>query len=593
MKMNLQITALLNAYREGGQTVASVMDYCRAQADALPEEVWIQRLTKEEIRVYVDALSEESPDTKPLFGIPFVIKDNIDLAGIPTTAGCPEFSYTPASSAYVVVQLIQAGAVPLAKANLDQFATGLVGTRSPYGACPNHFAPDYISGGSSSGSAIAVAGGCCSFSLGTDTAGSGRVPAAFNNLVGLKPTRGLLSCSGVVPACKSLDCVSIFALDAADAQAVFKVAARFDADDCYARELEQESAVSAGWTFGVPRKDQLRFFGNDGYEAAFEESVMLLEQAGGTKVEVDFQPFLDAADLLYSGPWVNERHAAVGDFVEAQPEAVLDTTRAIIRSGLKIPAPDVFKAMYKLQALKRTSDKVMRSVDMMVTPTAGTCYTRAQVNDDPIQLNTHLGYYTNYMNLLDYSAVAVPTVMTKPVPFGVTLVSFGGHDLKLLDLAARLHRESGLAIGDTQIPPSPFVPGSEPDAIELAVCGAHLKGYPLHHQLEELDAVFVESARTAAAYRMYAFETGGIAKPGLIRDEQNGGSIYLEIYRMKAAAFGKFVSRVPAPLGIGTLELASGRMVSGFIAEPEVQQIGKEITDLGDWRKYGAGNLES
>ena len=588
--MNLQITALLDAYRSGAQTVASVMEYCRAQADALPSEVWIRKLTEEEIRAYVEALAGESPDSKPLFGIPFVIKDNIDLACVPTTAGCPDFSYTPTSSAYVVEQLIQAGAVPLGKTNLDQFATGLVGTRSPYGACPNHFDPDYISGGSSSGSAVAVAGGCCSFSLGTDTAGSGRVPAAFNNLIGLKPSRGLLSCSGVVPACKSLDCVSIFALDAADAQAVFNVAARFDADDGYARELEQESVVSDGWTFGVPRRDQLRFFGNDVYEAAFEESVKLLELAGGTKVEVDFQSFLDAANLLYSGPWVNERHAAVGDFIEAHPDAVLDVTRTIVLSGLGIPAPEVFKAMYELQALKRISDRVMRSVDMIVTPTAGTCYTRAEVNDDPVGLNTQLGYYTNYMNLLDYAAVAVPTAMTDPLPFGVTLVSFAGHDLKLLDLAARLHRASGLPVGGTDIPPAPFIPSTEPDAIDLAVCGAHLKGYPLHHQLEALDAVFVESARTSAAYRMYAFETGGIAKPGLIRDELNGNSIYLEIYRMKAAAFGKFVSRIPAPLGIGKVELADGRTVSGFIAEPSVQQIGKEITHLGDWRQYDAND---
>ena len=384
---SLQITVLLEGYRSGALTIESVMEHCLAQADALPNEVWITRLSKAEVGTYVDALKSESPGSRPLYGIPFAIKDNIDLAGIPTTAGCPDFSYVPEQSAYVVERLIEAGAIPIGKTNMDQFATGLVGTRSPYGACPNSFDPDYISGGSSSGSAIAVAQGCCSFSLGTDTAGSGRIPAAFNNLIGLKPSKGLLSCSGVVPACKSLDCVSIFALDSADAQTVFKVAANFDAGDAYARKLKQAPSVADSWTFGVPKSDQLAFFGNGKYEAAFAESIALLEKAGGKKVEIDFQPFLDAANLLYSGPWVNERHAAVGEFIEANPQAVLETTRKIILSGLNIPAPDVFKAMYKLQALKRIADNVMNSVDLIVTPTAGTCYScllyTSDAADDP------------------------------------------------------------------------------------------------------------------------------------------------------------------------------------------------------------------
>lgn len=583
---NLQISALLKDYSAGTQSVEAVIEQCLKQADALPAEAWIRKLTATEVAEYVDALHDESPATKPLYGIPFVIKDNIDLAGIPTTAGCPDFEYVPEQSAHVVEQLIAAGAIPLGKTNLDQFATGLVGTRSPYGACPNSFDPDYISGGSSSGSAVAVASGCASFSLGTDTAGSGRVPAAFNNLIGLKPSKGLLSCSGVVPACKSLDCVSIFALDAADAQTVFNVVAHFDAADCYARELEQAPTTSAAWTFGVPKADQLKFFGNAEYQAAFESSLALMEKAGGAKVEIDFQPFLDAANLLYSGPWVNERYAAVGAFIEAHPDAVLETTRTIILSGLAIPAPQVFEAMYKLQAFKRITDAVMKSVDVIVTPTAGTCYTRDAVNADPIRLNTNLGFYTNYMNLLDYAAIAVPTAMTSSVPFGITLVSFAGTDRKLLQLADRIQRQTGLTVGKSDCNPAPLEPTPSAGTIDLAVCGAHLKGYPLHHQLEELDAEFVVTTKTSPDYRMYAFETGGVAKPGLIKDPEHGASIYLEIYRLSPAAFGRFVSRIPSPLGMGKVTLKDSTSVCGFIAEPEVARIGKEITHLGDWRRY-------
>ncbi len=584
--INLQITALLKAYRAGTEVIESVMKQCLKVADELPPEVWIQKLTAEEVAVYVQGLEGESPATKPLYGIPFVIKDNIDLVGIPTTAGCPEYAYIPEESAHVVDQLVQAGAIPLGKTNLDQFATGLVGTRSPYGACPNSFDPDYISGGSSSGSAVAVAKGCASFSLGTDTAGSGRVPAAFNNLIGLKPSKGLLSCSGVVPACKSLDCVSIFALDAADAQSVFDVASHFDPSDCYARELEQAPAVSASWTFGVPKNDQLKFFGNEEYNAAFYNSVEMLEKAGGTQVEIDFKPFLDAANLLYSGPWVNERHAAVGPFVDENPTAVLETTRTIICSGLKISAPDVFNAMYHLQAFKRIADKVMTSVDVLVTPTAGTCYTMNEINSDPIQLNTNLGFYTNYMNLLDYAAIAVPTAMTSTVPFGITLVSLAGHDLKLLQLADGLHQVSELKVGKTERRPLPLRPVLGQGMVELAVCGAHLNGYPLHHQLENLNATLVESTETAPEYRMYAFKTEGVAKPGLIRDLEKGSGIYLEIYQISYKAFGQFISTIPAPLGMGKVKLKSGRRICGFIAEPEVASLGKEITELGDWRNY-------
>lgn len=583
----LQISALRSAYQNGETTVEQVIATCRTRAEAAPKETWIRLLTEDEIAVYVNDLRGESPATKPLYGIPFVIKDNIDLANVPTTAACPAYAYTPKQSAFVVELLIAAGAIPLGKTNLDQFATGLVGTRSPYGACPNSFDPAYISGGSSSGSAVAVALGCCSFSLGTDTAGSGRVPACFNNLVGLKPSRGLLSACGVVPACRSLDCVSIFALDAADAGAVLDVAAAFDSCDSYARVLEQAPCTAeSGWTFGVPPDDQLKFFGNGTYERAFRESIDLLERAGGIRVEIDFQPFVRAANLLYAGPWVNERFAAVGRFIDEHPDDVLETSRRIIRSGLEISAPAVFEAMYELQACKRQAENVMADLDFLVTPTAGTCYTLEDIQSNPIERNTHLGFYTNFMNLLDYAAVAVPTVMTQPVPFGITLAAQAGHDRKLLHLASHLHRASGLRVGKTSVCPAVCLPVPPPGTIELAVCGAHLKGYPLHHQLVDLGAARVGEARTSPVYRMYAFEQGGVKKPGLIRDLQEGESIYVEIYRMTAAAFGTFVARIPEPLGIGKILLENGEAVCGFIAEPLVQNIGSDITALGDWRRY-------
>lgn len=582
----LQITCLLDAYNKGTQTVEGVIDYCLEKADELPAEVWIHRFGYDEIRDYIQDLQGHSSATKPLYGIPFVIKDNIDLAGIPTTAGCPEYAYTPAESAFVVARLISAGAIPLGKTNLDQFATGLVGTRSPYGECRNSFAADYISGGSSSGSAVAVAAGCCSFSLGTDTAGSGRVPAAFNNLIGLKPSKGLLSITGVVPACRSLDCVSIFALDAADALAVFNVAAGTDSSGCYSRELNQAAPVGSNWTFGVPRAEQLKFFGNAAYEQAYYESLHLLEKAGGRKVEIDFQPFLAAAELLYSGPWVNERYAAVGEFIEAHPEAVLETTLKIIKSGLNITAVEVFEAMYRLQELKKVADRVMSQVDVMVTPTAGTCYTRREVAAEPIKLNTNLGYYTNFMNLLDYTAVAVPTAACRPVPFGVTLFAPAGHDRKLLGIADMIQQKSGMTVGTSACLPVNMQAYSESYGVSLAVCGAHLQGCPLHYQLRELNASFIGATVTADEYRMFSFESGGIRKPGLIRDSGQGESIYVEVYRLSYEAFGKFVADIPAPLGIGKVKLGSGEIVCGFIAEPLVEKTGEEITAYGDWRKY-------
>ncbi len=590
--IDMQISSLLEGYRTGARSVREVIREAQAVMDSVPAAVWIERLDADRVESYIRGVEAASAAELPLYGIPFVIKDNIDLEGVPTTAGCPDYTYRPQESAFVVQKLLAAGAIPLAKTNLDQFATGLVGTRSPYGACPNSFNPEYISGGSSSGSAYAVAAGCCSFSLGTDTAGSGRVPACFNNLVGLKPSRGLLSCRGVVPACRSLDCVSIFALNSSDAGIVLQVAGVYDESDAYARSLPLPPGRHNGWKFGVPKSEQLKFFGNTEYEKQFYRSIILLEECGGEKVEIDFRPFIEAANLLYSGPWVNERYAAVGEFITNNPGSVLETTSKIVSSGLGITAPEVFRAMYKLQEYKQRTDKILAGVDFLLTPTAGTCYRISEVQEEPVALNTNLGFYTNYMNLLDYAAVAVPTGMTPTVPFGVTLVASAGADRKLLAVSAALHAASGLSAGRGGYPvinePAAETPA---EYIELAVCGAHLRGFPLHEQLLELGAEFVSEVRSAAEYRMYALNGGGVLKPGLIHDLTAGTAVYMEVYRMSAAAFGKFVSMILAPLGIGKVRLEDGRVIPGFIGEAEIAGYGLEITEFADWRLY-TGQLQ-
>ncbi len=443
-KPNLGISALRQQYLAGSLTPSALveqLDACIGTDD--PHHVWIRRLTKAEMLAYAHKLQGRNPADFPLYGIPFAIKDNIDLAGIPTTAACPDYAYTPEKSATVVQKLIDAGAIPVGKTNLDQFATGLVGARSPYGAGRNAFNPDYISGGSSAGSAVSVALGLASFSLGTDTAGSGRVPAAFNNLVGHKPTCGLLSTSGVVPACRTLDCVSIFAQDAADAEAVLSVAQGFDADDPYSRRAAPAAkTLGNSFTFGVPRNDQLEFFGNPETPQLFREAVARLQALGGIPVTMDFAPFLETARLLYEGPWVAERYTAIREFIESKPEALFPVTRQIISGATKFSAADTYAALYRLKALQRRNEAAWEFMDVLLTPTAGTIYTVAEVVADPVRTNSNLGYYTNFMNLLDLSAVAVPAgFQANGLPFGVTLCAPAFSDAMLLKLGARFTQE--------------------------------------------------------------------------------------------------------------------------------------------------------
>jgi allophanate hydrolase len=571
--------------------VAGILQRVTARGD---DKVWIHRTPREALEARADALEHRGPDGLPLYGIPFAVKDNIDAAGHPTTAGCPSYAYNPAEPAPVVRKLVDAGAILIGKTNLDQFATGLVGTRSPYGAVANAFDARYVSGGSSSGSAVAVAAGLASFSLGTDTAGSGRVPAAFNNIVGLKPTRGALSTRGVVPACRSLDCVSIFALTAGDADAVFAVARGFDADDPYSRRAGPVFPIPeaiAVCQFGVPRRNQLEFFGNREAERLFHAAVAELERLGGQRVEIDFTPFLETARLLYGGPWVAERYVAIREFFDRHPDAVFPVTREIIGGAAKFSAADAFTAQYRLEELRRESELVWEAIDMLVTPTAGTIYTIAEVNADPIRLNTNLGTYTNFMNLLDLSAIAVPAgFQADGLPFGITFAAPAFCDEALCVLGDAIHRRLVQRLGatDASFPPEPAARGdrARPEVVRLAVCGAHMSGLPLNHQLIERGARLARRCRTAPRYRLFALEAFTPPRPGLVRSGEAGQAIEVEVWSVPTETVGSFVDGIPAPLGIGTVELEDGELVRGFLCETYAVAGAEDISRLGSWRSY-------
>ncbi|PKO31330.1 MAG: allophanate hydrolase [Betaproteobacteria bacterium HGW-Betaproteobacteria-7] len=589
---SLDFATLAAAYRRGLKPSA-LFAHLHERAAADSHRAWISLLPKEKLLALAVALEQRSPDDLPLYGLPFAIKDNIDFAGLPTTAGCPDYSYAPERHAVVIEKLIAAGAIPLGKTNLDQFATGLNGTRSPYGACRNAFKPDYISGGSSSGSAVSVADGQVSFSLGTDTAGSGRVPAAFNNLVGLKPTCGVLSSSGLVPACRSLDSISIFALTAADAGMVFSVVQGFDAADAYSRPLQPHGRrfpEGSPFRFGVPRTDQLAFFGDAENPELFADAVARLSALGGTPVELDFSPFLETARLLYGGPWVAERYHAIKDFIERQPESVFPVTREITLGGARATAVEAFDAQYRLKSLKRRCDEAWQLVDLIITPTAGSHPTIAAVEADPIRINSELGYYTNFMNLLDYSAVAVPAAMRSDgLPFGVTLCAPAHQDLPLLELAARWQEHTALPLGATgqSLSPSPVsFSGIADGMVRVAVCGAHLSGLPLNWQLTERGGRLIGATRSAPEYRFYALVGGPPLRPGMVRVDQGGAKIEMEVWELPASNFGSFVAGIPAPLGIGKVRLEDGSQVSGFICEGLGISGGEDITAFGGWRAW-------
>ena len=584
--MTATIGTLLAAHAAGKPLTATLEDtYARIEKHNDPA-LFIATRPKPEALAIAERVQASGPKGKPLYGVPFVVKDNIDVAGLATTAACPAFAYRPGKSAFVVERLERAGAIVIGKTNLDQFATGLVGVRSPYGIPRNALRADLIPGGSSSGSATAVGAGLVPFSLGTDTAGSGRVPAAFNGIVGLKPSLGALSASGVVPACRTLDTVSIFALNVADAFAVFQATCAFDEKDAYCRPFPPPalSALPGGIRLGVPRADQRLFFDDKDASAAFSQDLALAESLGARIVEFDFEPFAEVARALYEGPWVAERYAAVKSLIESHPEALHPITRAIIEGARKFDAVAAFEAFYRLADQKRKTSRVWSEFDAMLVPTAPRPYTIAEVEADPIRLNSRLGTYTNFVNLLDLCAIAVPSSLRADgLPSSVTLIAPAGADGLIAGVAAAIQARSGVSASQPTQAKSP----SRSDRIEIAVVGAHLLGLPLNRELIELGASFSREVETTPDYRLFALTGSNPAKPGLLRvGEGAGAAIKAELWTLDPAGFGAFVAKIPAPLGIGTIRLKDGGSVKGFLVEAEAVKAAEDISRFGGWRAY-------
>ena len=587
------IATFLAAHAKGKPLTATIEETYDRIAEHNDPALFIALRPTAEALAIAQRVEAAGVEGKPLFGVPFVVKDNIDVAGLPTTAACPAFAYQPEKSAFVVERLERAGAIVIGKTNLDQFATGLVGVRSPYGVPRNALRPDLVPGGSSAGSATAVGAGLVPFSLGTDTAGSGRVPAALNGIVGLKPSLGALSASGVVPACRTLDTISIFALDVADAFAVFQATCGYDPADAYSRAFPPPalSGVPKGLRIGVPRAGQREFFGDAEAEAAFARDVANVEALGARLVEFDFEPFAEVARLLYEGPWVAERFAATKPLIETHPAALHPVTRAIIVGARKFDAVAAFEAFYTLADRKRRTQRAWEDFDVMLVPTIPRPYTVAEVEADPVRLNSRLGTYTNFVNLLDLSAVATPSGMRADgLPSSVTLIGPAGADGLLAGFAAAIQFRSGAPMGATgrAVPPLPAAAARAPRGrIGVAVVGAHLAGLPLNRELVGLGAAFVREAETTNDYRLYALSGAKPPKPGLLRVADGAGAaIKAEIWALDPAAFGAFVAGVPAPLSIGTIRLNGGSSVKGFLVEPEALVGARDITTFGGWRAY-------
>lgn len=586
------IPELRTAYENGVQPV-DVIDEIFARLEAVDDPaIFIHLCDREALRAEARALGAFDPD-KALWGIPFAAKDNIDVAGLPTTAACPAYAYTPATDAYVIAKLRASGALMIGKTNLDQFATGLVGVRSPYGAPRNSVDPLVVPGGSSGGSGVIVGHGIVSFSLGTDTAGSGRVPAALNNIVGLKPSLGALSASGVVPACRTLDTISIFALTVDDAYAAFDVAADFDEADAYARPIATNAlhAVPSGLRVGVPDTKSIEFFGDEFQEQAFGRDVAVLAASGADIVEVDFTPFYDVAHMLYEGAWVAERYTVIEDLLKEDPDAVHPVTRQIICHAESLSAADAFRGMYRLQDLKRVAEAALAKLDLLCVPTIPTFYSVADLEADPVTPNSNFGTYTNFVNLLDMCGIAVPTAPRGDgQPGSVTLLARFGEDALTASVARYFELDCPRNLGATDHKAtgiSPLSNQAKSDRMELAVCGAHMADLPLNWQLTDRDGAFVRAAKTSANYKFYALAGGPPERPGLVRTEGSGSQpIGLEIWSLPIDHVGSFLGGIPSPLGLGSVELDDGSYVKGFICEASGTAGARDISEFGDWRTY-------
>lgn len=590
---DLRLDSVRAAYQSGAVSPRQLILALQEKAAELNPgyHLFIHLLSPDELEPYLAALESRELKDLPLYGVPFAIKDNIDLAGIPTTAACPDYAYTPERSATIVEQLIALGAVPMGKTNLDQFATGLNGSRSPYGPCPNSVLKEYPSGGSSSGSSLAVALGVSSFSLGTDTAGSGRVPAALNNLVGTKASKGLISTAGVVPACRTQDCVSLFTATAREASELLGLAAKLDPRDEYSRRNPAWNDATAfgaprPFRFGVPRAQDLEFFGCVQGPLLFSDAIDHLTALGGEAVTLDLSPFLEAASLLYDGPWVAERYSVAGQLMEENPAAVLPVIRAVLAKAPAVTGVETFRAQYRLQALKAICDKALEGVDCVVTPSIGRPMTSAELLAEPVLRNSELGYYTNFVNLLDYAAVAVPsTFMDNGLPWGVTLFGRAFTDQYLLSLADAFQRHTALPLISGNTPSAPTTVARN-DRVRLVVCGAHLDGLALNGQLKQRGARLLEATQSSPDYQLYALAGGPPFRPGMVRVAEGGVAIEVEVWELPSAELGSFLTGIPAPLGLGKVQLADGRWETGFICEPYGLEGARNISELGGWRAY-------
>ena len=541
-----------------------------------------------------ESLMAKNTGELPLFGIPVAVKDNIDVVGLLTTAACPAFAYQPTHDATSVARLRAAGAIIIGKTNLDQFATGLVGVRSPYGIPKNPIRADLIPGGSSSGSANAVAAGLVPLALGTDTAGSGRVPAMLNNIVGLKPSLGMVSTAGVVPACRTLDCVSVFSLTVDDAVTALAAMAGPDGADPFSRDRPLSDIVPfpAKLRLGVPRNGQLIFFGDKVSEAAYGEAVKRWSALGASLVEFDLEPFYEAARLLYEGPWVAERYLVIRNLLASSPDSIHPVTREITAAGSRLTAAETFSALYRLQGLRKIAERAFAAMDAIVLPTTPTVYSTAQVLANPIELNSRLGTYTNFVNLLDLCGLALPAAMRSDgIPFGITLLAPAGRDALLASIGRVFHADTRLAVGAKGLAQPPLAPlpiHAGRDDIAIAVVGAHLSGMALNGELKALGGRLITSAMTAPDYRLYALSTTP-PKPGMLRvDEGQGTTVEVEVWALSSSAFGKFVAAIPPPLSIGTIRLSDGSQVKGFIVEAAGIDGARDISSFGGWRAYMA-----
>lgn len=572
----ITLTDLQSAYA-AGMSVSDVLQDVFARIAAVDDPgIFLHLADLSDLQDQIDALGVYDP-ARPLWGVPFAVKDNIDVAGMPTTAACPAWTYLPERDAFAVAHLRAAGAIPIGKTNLDQFATGLVGTRTPWPVPRNALDPEIVPGGSSSGSAVAVGHGFVPFALGTDTAGSGRVPAALNGIVGLKPSLGMVSASGVVPACRTLDTISVFARNVPDAYAVLQAMAGYDATDAYSRKISAPALRPAQpvTRVGVPDATSREFFGDTLQAAAFTRDLERLRDSSVQIVEMDFTPFFDVAKLLYDGAWVAERHSVIEDLLATQPDAVHPVTRAIISKADGLSATDAFRGIYRLAELRRACAPLISAVDMLAVPTIPTFYTCDDLLADPVTPNSNLGTYTNFVNLLDLCALAMPTpARGDGRPGSLTLIGPAGQDAALAAVA--------LALDDLTI----SAEGLPDDQVAIAVCGAHMSGLPLNHQLTELGGRFLKATSTAPCYSFHALAGGPPVRPGLVRRQTGGARIALELWSLPKTALGHLMCQIPAPLGLGSIELEDGSRVTGFLCEAAGTLGATEITSAGGWRQY-------